>query len=208
MTITLENVSKRYNDEWIFKDICYEFLIDEKYAITGPNGIGKSTLLQIICSNISPSSGKVIYKINSKFIPVEKIIRYLSFAAPYLELIEQFTLEEMLAFHSKFKPFYSSLTINEIIGILGMGKQKDKQIKLFSSGMKQRVKLALAFFSDTAIILLDEPCTNLDKAGVEWYHSLIKEYCKNRLTIICSNHETEYSFCKYVMNLAKVKAAI
>jgi ABC-type multidrug transport system ATPase subunit len=60
--------------------------------------------------------------------------------------------------------------------------------------MKQRVKLAQAIFSDASIILLDEPCSNLDAKGIDLYHSLIKTYCSERLVIVCSNDEVEYSF--------------
>ena len=71
--------------------------------------------------------------------------------------------------------------------------------------MKQRVKLAQAVFSDTSIVLLDEPCTNLDATGIDLYNKLIDEYCKDRLLIVSSNDEVEYSFCKERINMSDYK---
>jgi ABC-type multidrug transport system ATPase subunit len=61
--------------------------------------------------------------------------------------------------------------------------------------MKQRLKLAQAIFSDTPLLLLDEPCTNLDKEGYGLYQNLIQENCTNKIVIICSNEEAEIHFC-------------
>ena len=111
------------------------------------------------------------------------------------------TLKEFLDFHQGFKPFLTGITTDSIIATLGLEKAADKQIRYYSSGMKQRVKLAQCIFSDTAIVLLDEPCTNLDAAGIELYHSLIHSYCKDRLVIVSSNDEVEYGFSKQKVNI-------
>jgi ABC-type multidrug transport system ATPase subunit len=108
--------------------------------------------------------------------------------------MEEMTLEEFLDFHGCFKPLIRSS--GEIIDILGLAKARQKQIRYYSSGMKQRVKLAQCIFSDSEIVLLDEPCTNLDKEGIQLYLRLISDYCSDRLVIVSSNDETEYSFCR------------
>src|SRR5205085_3035119 len=125
--------------------------------------------------------------------------------APYLEVIEEMTLKEFLKFHQQFKPFLSSVTVDQIISIIDLEKAVDKQIRYYSSGMKQRVKLAQAFFSDTPMLLLDEPCTNLDEAGVTQYQHWIDSYTNGRLVIIASNDEREYSFCKHQVQLSQYK---
>jgi ABC-type multidrug transport system ATPase subunit len=71
--------------------------------------------------------------------------------------------------------------------------------------MKQRTKLALAFCSDTAMLMLDEPTSNLDTQGVDWYLGLVETYAANRLTIVCSNQAHEYSFCKQQINITDYK---
>ncbi|MBL0048479.1 MAG: ABC transporter ATP-binding protein [Bacteroidetes bacterium] len=197
MKITLSEVGKRYNRDWIFKNVTYTFQAGEAYVILGSNGSGKSTLLQLIAGNQVQSTGLIEYQLNDKTLPVEKIFPYISFASPYLELIEEYSLTEILQFHAQFKPFFKSLSIPAIIELTGLVKSKDKELKYFSSGMKQRVRLALAILSDTPILFLDEPTSNLDKKGIDWYNELIQKFTSERIVIVCSNHQKhEYDFCK------------
>lgn len=201
MTISLINTGKRFNRDWIFRHINFQFSPGNIYAIIGPNGSGKSTLLQVIAGALSPSEGKLAYQRNnnpddkSAGTSSEDVYLQIAFAAPYLELIEEMTLREFLLFHEQFKPFKSTVSIQDIIRIIGLDTATNKQIRYFSSGMKQRVKLAQSFFSDTPVLLLDEPCTNLDKEGVSLYRRLISDYGKDRLVIISSNDPVEYDFC-------------
>ncbi len=205
MEIILENVGRRFNREWIFKNINYTFCSGKSYAILGINGSGKSTLLQILCGSLSPSQGKIAYQQNKKAIDTEHIFQQVSIAAPYLELIEDFTLSEAIHFHFQFKKPLDKISSKEIIHLLGMESSKNKQVKYFSSGMKQRLKLVLAFLSDTPLLFLDEPCSNLDNQGITWYHQLVSSYSKDRLVIVCSNQEVEYDFCENQLKIADYK---
>ncbi len=211
MTISLINTGKRFNRDWIFRHLNFQFSTGIAYAITGPNGSGKSTLLQVIAGALSPSEGKLEYHIKSREqysgnpVDADAIYLHLSFAAPYIELIEEMTLLEFLHFHQQFKPLLVSPAIPDIISLIGLGKATHKQIRYFSSGMKQRVKLAQAVFSDTPVLLLDEPCTNLDAEGIALYQQLITTYCKNRLIIVSSNDEMEYTFCSEQLNINDYK---
>ncbi len=202
MTIILKNISKKYNKEWLFKNLDYSFSIDESYAITGLNGSGKSTLLQIIAGFVLPTEGKIF--VGEKETD-ENFYKNISIATPYLELIEEMTATEFLQFHLQFKSIINNYNIAAILEQVQLTNAAQKQIRYFSSGMKQRLKLAQAFFSNTSILLLDEPTSNLDKQGISLYHQLINNYTKNRLVIICSNDETEYSFCKYTLNINDYK---
>src|SRR5690606_30065650 len=106
LNITLQNLGRRYNREWIFRHIDYTFSLGKKYAILGPNGSGKSTLLKVLSGSLTPSEGQLLYqKDTSTEIVVEEIHRELTVAAPYVELIEELTLKEMLEFHFKFKSY-------------------------------------------------------------------------------------------------------
>lgn len=204
MTISLANVGRRFNQEWIFRGVNYEFNVAEKYAILGPNGSGKSTLLSVLLGSLSPSEGTINYK-SGVDIPVEEIYKSISFAAPYLDLIEEFTLQETIRFHFKFKAFYEGMNAESVLDLLGLAKSQDKALKYFSSGMKQRTKLALACCSNTPILLLDEPTSNLDKQGMAWYLELIEQFSVNRTLIIGSNQESEYSFCNHFVELTDYK---
>lgn len=211
MTISLIDTGRRFNREWIFRHLTVQFFQGEAYAITGPNGSGKSTLLQVIAGALSPSEGNIQYvkkgetSASDSLINQENLFPHLSIAAPYLDLIEEMTLIEFLTFHHQFKPFLPVVTIPEIIALVGLEKAAHKQIRYFSSGMKQRVKLLQAIFSNTPILLLDEPCTNLDAEGVALYHRLISQFCSNRLLIVSSNDQAEYSFCKEQISISDFK---
>ncbi|WP_158990680.1 ATP-binding cassette domain-containing protein [Mucilaginibacter sp. L196] len=205
MNITLQNIGRRFNREWIFRGVEYTFKAGESYAILGSNGSGKSTLLQVLNGSLSPSAGTISYELNGKGVPVEDAFQYLSLAAPYMEMIEEFTLAEMIDLHFKFKSYKSGMDNKTVIDLLAMDTNKNKLIRYFSSGMKQRLKLALAFCSDTPILMLDEPTSNLDAQGVEWYLDLVEKFALNRLTIICSNQPHEYGFCGHQLNISDYK---
>ena len=231
MTICLSDAGKRFNRDWIFRHVNYTFEAGQSYAITGPNGSGKSTLLQVLSGGMMINEGVIEFEVRSQepglpsvalakegvrssasgfrkqstIISTENIYQQVSICAPYLEVVEEMTVREFLDFHKGFKPFLPGVTTDAIISTIGLEKAVNKQIRYYSSGMKQRVKLAQCIFSDTAIVLLDEPCTNLDKAGIELYDSLINAYCKNRLVVVSSNDEVEYKFCQLKINISDYK---
>ena len=205
MKIELTNLGKRYNREWIFRNLSFQFGINKHYAITGPNGSGKSTLLQIIAGSAMYNEGEIAYHHLDKTIEPENIFKKISFAAPYLDLVEEMTLYEFLSFHGKMKNWIDLFDTKKIVFLLDLEKSAHKQLRYFSSGMKQRVKLAQAIFSDVPVVLLDEPTTNLDEEGIQLYKTLIENYCENRLVIISSNDKEEYSFCGECIDMMNYK---
>mgnify|MGYP001060203558 CR=1 FL=1 len=205
MQISLQNIGRRFNREWIFRGIDYTFDETGSYAVLGANGSGKSTLLQVLNGSLVPSAGTIKYTNGTVNIDPGDIFNYLSLAAPYLEVIEDFTLNEMIDFHFRFKPYRQGMDKEAVAGILNLQGSRNKAIRYFSSGMKQRLKLALAFCADTPILMLDEPTANLDNQGIDWYLGLIEQYSAGRLTIICSNQQHEYSFCANTLNIADYK---
>ena len=205
MKISLTDAGKRFNRDWIFRHLTYEFSAGQSYAIIGPNGSGKSTLLQVLSGSMQMNEGNGEWSVDNKKLELEKVYNYISICAPYLEVVEEMTLIEFLDFHAGFKPFLSSITSEKIISILSLENAVNKQIRNYSSGMKQRVKLAQAIFSDVPVVLLDEPCTNLDSTGIQLYHSIVNEYCKNRMVVVSSNDEVEFSFCKEKISLTTYK---
>lgn len=205
ITISLDKIGRRFNREWIFRGVEYTFQQGGSYAVLGPNGSGKSTLLQILNGSLTPSEGTITYTLGGQLLEAEHVFKHLSLAAPYLEVIEEFSLAEMIDFHFKFKNYHPGLDRSAVIDLLGMQSSKHKLIKYFSSGMKQRLKLALAFCADTPLLMLDEPTSNLDTQGIDWYLSLVQQYAQGRLTIICSNQEHEYSFCKEQLRITDYK---
>lgn len=204
--VVLNKAGKKYNREWIFRGVSREFTSGEGYAILGSNGSGKSTLLQLINGNLQVTEGTVEYSDPNQLIPTDKVYRRISLATPYQELIWDFSLEESLRFHQKFKAFRDGLEIHDILEITGLGRHRNKALKYFSSGMKQRVRLAQAILSDTDILLLDEPSMNLDASGRDWYDLLLRQHTRDRLLIVCSNHqEEEYHLCRHILDINQFK---
>jgi ABC-type multidrug transport system ATPase subunit len=201
MNISLHNAGKRFNREWIFRHVDYQFTSGRVYAITGPNGSGKSTLLQLISGASMVSEGSVVYE----KIKQEDAYKYVSIAAPYLQLIEEMTLDEFLNFHSGLKKWLPSVTTSQVISTIDLERATHKQIRYFSSGMKQRVNLAQAIFSDVPLVLLDEPTTNLDEDGIQLYCRLVNEFCGDRLLIVSSNDKQDYEFSDEVLDMKNYK---
>ncbi len=199
--ITLKEAGKRFNKDWIFKNLNYTFTTGEHYALIGNNGSGKSTLLQIISGYATLSKGSIEWGAFDS----NTIFQQISIAAPYLEVVEEFTTKEQFEFHEKFKPLRKDLSITDMIEMIGLKEATDKQIRYYSSGMKQRLKLALAIFSETPILLLDEPCSNLDKEGYVLYQNLIQQYAMHKLIIVGSNDPQEYQYCNKQINLHDFK---
>lgn len=203
LEIQLQNIGKRFERNWIFRQVNYTFKSGGKYAILGSNGSGKSTLLQLISGYQSQTEGEIFYIRDSKKILPANFYQYISLATPYLDLPEELTLLEVLQFHSKFKK--QQLTIDEAIAKLYLEKDKHKAIKDFSSGMRQRVRLGLSLFYESDIVLLDEPTTHLDAKGIAWYLEIVKDFTAHKCLIISSNQPEEYSFCDESVHIEDYK---
>ena len=207
LEITLDKAGKQYNHTWIFSDLNATLTSGQSTAILGSNGSGKSTLLQVIASAIMPTEGSIAYQLKGAPIRPEQAFRLMSIAAPYIELIEDFTLTEMICFHRRLKPLVRNMSTAELIKTCYLADSANKAIKFFSSGMKQRVKLALAIMSDTPVLLLDEPVSNLDQRGTEWFSELIAKNTRNRLVVVSSNSvAAEHGFCTQTIQMEDYKS--
>lgn len=206
MTIKLNNAGKKFYREWIFRNLDLTLEAGAKYVILGPNGSGKSTLLQTLSGAVGLTEGTITFESNSVKVDEEKVFRHISISAPYLELIEEFTLREIVRFHFKFKKAMQGMSEAEVIRLSGLEKSADKVIRFFSSGMKQRLKLTLAILSDTELLLLDEPCSNLDSSVVAWYQEMIKTYAMEKTIIVASNNQKEeFIFCTNQLSIDDYK---
>lgn len=205
LSVQLTEAGKRFNRDWIFKKFNYTFSSGNSYVITGPNGSGKSTLLQCIAGSTQLSKGEISFELHHAKMDPENTYQQIAIVAPYLELIEEMTATEFLQFHFSFKPLQQNITIPEILSRISLEKAAHKQIRYFSSGMKQRIKLAQAVFADAGVMLLDEPCTNLDKTGYDLYHNLIESFCTDKIVIVSSNDINEYDFCREKISIMDYK---
>jgi ABC-type multidrug transport system ATPase subunit len=205
LSIALEDLSKRFNREWIFRKLSYRFSSGTTYAITGPNGSGKSTLLQVLWGQIPQTSGVIRYVNNGSEISLEHTFRHISIATPYMDLIEEFTLIEMLKFHFQLKNIREGVTIDDLIERMYLKEARDKQLMNFSSGMRQRLKLAIAFYTKADVYFLDEPGTNLDNRAFDWYKREFSGLPKNAMIFVASNDPAEYPDTATVLNIMDYK---
>lgn len=207
MNIQLINIGKRFGSNkagWIFRDINQNFELGSAYAITGRNGAGKSTLLKIISGGLTPTLGVVQYiNPDGKAIFWSDTASLVNYAAPYIELLEYLTLKEHVQFHYKFKNYVAGMNQQKFIQAIDMTEHQNKLVKDFSSGMKQRLKLAFAIFTENPIVLLDEPTSNLDDHWSNWYLAEVQKIKDTRLLVIASNQPNEYDFCDEVMGVGK-----
>ncbi len=207
MQLILNDIGKRFRYEWVFRHLNYTFESGQSYAILGANGAGKSTLLQIIAGSMQPSEGRVtLQDKDGKSIADELQYAQLSWAAPYIDLIDEFTLTEAIEFQRRFKPLLPDFDTPKLIEYLQLEASRHKSLRYFSSGMKQRVKLGLALLSQTPIVLLDEPTMNLDAAATQWYLQTVARYAQHRLFIIASNQAHEYENCQHHIYVGKASA--
>lgn len=207
LRIELEGLGKRYRLEWIFRGLDYCFAQGQHYAILGHNGSGKSTLLQVLSGYLSPSKGSLRFSMGDKTISLDQVYRYLSYTGPYVELIEEFSLREMLDFQKQFVPFLDKRSSKEIFALLQLPKSAiNKPIKYYSSGMQQRLKVGLAVLADKPLVLLDEPTITLDEAGNRWYQDLIEQFIgPSRMLIVASNVPSDYAICEQYLNILDYK---
>lgn len=196
MKISADSISKKFVHHHVFRNVNLTLETPGSYALLGVNGSGKSTLLRILAGMQQASKGKVVYTFDGHVIPEHLIFKHISFCAPGMDIIEEMSLTEFLTFHFRFKKPMAGLSVADIVGLMGIRNAGDKLIGDFSSGMRQRVKLAQAIFSDTAALFLDEPCTNLDDKGVAQYQGWMNEFSRGRLVVVASNDEREYDFCE------------
>ena len=204
--ISVDDLSKRFNREWIFKNLSFEFLPGFVYAITGPNGSGKSTLLQVVWGQVPPTSGAIRYRKNGAATPIEEVFRHVSIATPYMDLVDEFTLREMLDFHFSLKKIREGYTAADLIGIMYLEKAAEKQLRNFSSGMKQRLKLGLALYTQADVYFLDEPGTNLDANAFTWYRAELEKIEKTAIALIASNDPNEYPQSARILNVMDYKS--
>ncbi len=201
INIVGKDIGKKFQYEWIFRNLNFDWKNGEKNAIIGGNGSGKSTLLHLLSGVTSPSEGDILYSTEKKRFSPAYIFYHLSWVAPYIDLIEELNLKEIFEFHTAFKNMPISFK-DWADNIQIPTKRHFTALRFYSSGMKQRVKLGLAFASQTPLLLLDEPTSNLDVVGIDWYRTqILAQNMENRLCIIASNQVHEYDFCQQILNL-------
>lgn len=189
MNINLSCIGKQFNYKWIFRNLDLQINSGERLGISGHNGSGKSTLIKLLSGYLSQTTGELTYSFNEKKVSRDDIFRYISICAPYIDLINEFTVKEMVQFHSKAKNIGK---VDEIIAFCYLEDSSNVHIQDLSSGMLQRLKLGLCLSTPAQIYLLDEPTSNLDKQGIDWFRNSINIVSTDAIFIVASNVEHDF----------------
>lgn len=205
ITISIEGLAKRFNREWIFRNFSYQFKPGNIYAITGPNGSGKSTLLSVLWGQTPPTHGSLSYRVGNTNLAIDEVYKHVSIATPYMDLIEDFTLIEMVEFHFKLKRVRNKLSYDEILERMYLADNRDKFIRNFSSGMRQRLKLGLAIYTESQVMFLDEPGSHLDERAFQWYRGQLATLPASSIVFIGSNDPAEYENATELIDLRTYK---
>ena len=199
MKIIATGIHKKFRQEWVFKALNYTFESGKSYAIIGQNGAGKSTLLKTLAQYSLPNKGKVEFEGIT-----EDVNKQISFAAPYSELIEEFTLPELLNFLIQIDFLTARWDFEAFSSFIDLRPSETKYIKNFSSGMRQKVKLGIALAADRPILCLDEPTSNLDETAKNWFYSALESQ-RHKLILIASNEQAEINLCTDQLAIADYK---
>jgi ABC-type multidrug transport system ATPase subunit len=201
LSIQFKSVSKRFSRRWILKDFNFTFKSGNLYGIRGRNGSGKSTLLRLLCGQLTPSRGAITYQQDGKDLKVDQIYRLVSWAGPYLELVEELSIEDFFRFHFNIKAPLPGIKIEEIPALIELDSFRRRKIRDCSSGMRQRVLLASALYSNTPVLMLDEPTVTLDSEAIEWFHQQLNQYGTGRLVLIASNEADDLRSCNEIITM-------
>lgn len=191
MELRFEQVGRRFGRDWIFRGINVVISNQQHALFVGPNGSGKSTLLQIASGFLSPSEGEVVYFGLNGRIGTDQVYHAISYAAPYLDLYDDLKLIEAVEFHMLFRKLRANWSPDEVIQLIDLERHREKSIRNFSSGMRQRVRLALAILTKSEVLCLDEPTTNLDRNAVTWYRNLLEQHSHDRIVLVSTNNNPD-----------------
>ncbi len=194
--LTASGLRKDFNRRPVFSDISFQLRPGQTLAVAGRNGSGKSTLLKIVASLLSPTAGTVTLTVGGNEVPARWMFRHIGMVAPYLHLYEEFTALENLSLIDRIRgAAHTAAEYEKLLAMVSLERRKHDVVRTFSSGMKQRLKYALAWMERPGLLLLDEPRTNLDADGISMVRSLFEEQRRDGIVIVATNEEDDAVMC-------------
>ncbi len=211
--LSCENLEKRFSNKLIFKNLSFRLTNSSSLVITGRNGTGKSTLIKVISNLIRESNGKKWISINDKVIDTDQHYLNIGLIAPYINLYDELTGFENLEFFNKLKFNRNNNGEEEnthdklkyLLDKVNLYKRRNDLLKNYSSGMKQRLKLAFAILNDPLILLMDEPRTNLDEEGINVVYDIAEKQKEKGILIIATNENEDTKLCTESINIENYK---
>ena len=200
MDIKVSNLGKRYDFQFVVRNLNLNIQSGAAVGIAGRNGSGKSTTMQMLAGYLTPSEGNIEYRIADRKTDRMDLYKHLAYAAPYIDLPQKVTVPELFTHYTKFKKVNLG-SYKEFIHFCEMDKTEEKYLTHFSSGMKQKIALALAMITECELLLLDEPTSYLDSHAKAWFLNGLKTFKGGKTTIIASNDVSDFEFCNHVYEI-------
>ncbi len=197
-SLAIRNLTKTFNRRPVLRNISLEVEGPASVAITGRNGSGKSTLVKIVAGVLAPSSGSVAISVNGAVVPPEERYRHIGFVAPYLFLYDEFSARENLVLLETMRSGTRPDTrfLDDMFGRVGLADRQHDRLGTYSSGMKQRIKYIYALLHRPALLILDEPTSNLDDDGYDLVKSIVDEQRRDGVVIVATNESDEAEWCE------------
>ncbi len=207
LSIHTKDLTKKYSGKTIFKGISFELTAGDSAVIVGRNGSGKSTLMKIIAGIISPSSGSMKFKNTGNEIEMNEVKKKLGFVSPYLNLYDELSAIENLRLFSGLKSDREAKDdeLVKLLELTGLADRRNDEVKTYSSGMKQKLKIAFALLNDPELLMLDEPRSNLDRSGIETMERIAERQKDKGILIIATNDEDDLKLCSKRINIEEHK---
>jgi heme exporter protein A len=190
--VEARGIWKRYRGMWALRDLTLTVEAGQCVCLVGPNGAGKTTLLRVISTATSQSRGEVSVFGHSTTTDADEVRQRVGLFVAQSYLYGELTPVENLRFA---KIMYggepSDADLRERLSSVGLSKQADVRVRTFSQGMLQRLALARAMLTDAPLMLLDEPYTALDSAGLRLVDALLRDLRARGRTVIMATHALE-----------------
>jgi heme exporter protein A len=196
MKFSATNLQKKFGRRLVFSAVSFSLEKGDALSIAGKNGSGKSTLAKICAGVLSPNNGTIDFFLNETLLPFERRFQYIGFVAPYLQLYDEFTPSEHIEFLRRVRnQILHSSDTDSLLERVKLLSRKNDFVRTFSSGMKQRLKYALALLHSPSLLILDEPTSNLDEEGRIVVFEIIREQRERGMIIVATNEQPEVELC-------------
>lgn len=202
--VEFAKVGKRFGNRSVLAGVSGCLEPRRVLVIAGPNGSGKSTLLNILSGVLRPSRGEVTYRNGGAVVPRSQWFSRLGMAAPDMAVYEELSALENLRFFAHVRgESTDSEGLASLLEELGLARREhSRPVGTYSSGMKQRVKLAQAVVHRPAVLLLDEPSSNLDAAGRAVVEGLVRRFSATAAVAVATNDPREMAWGDESIELA------
>src|SRR5690606_4608568 len=187
-------LTMRFGRRVLFRDLALTAVAGEPLAVVGANGSGKSTLLTLLAGVLTPTAGAVRLTLDGREVPAEERPHCVGFVAPYLQLYDPFSARENLRFLAAARRLPGAAArVAAALERVGLAARADDRLATYSTGMRQRLRLAAALLHDPPVLLLDEPSATLDAAGRTLVAGLVAT--ADAVVVVATNDEAEAALC-------------